>query len=78
LFDSFVESDGVTFDIADTSKRGRGSDSVDKQSLYKVKPEQAAAIKAFIAYANSSKGASKVPPHPTPAALCDYPHIAFL
>ena len=38
LFWSHFDTDGSTYDVADTSKRGRGSDSVDKASLYKVKP----------------------------------------
>jgi hypothetical protein len=55
--------------IADTSKRGRGSYLVDKASLYKMTPEQATAINAFVQLANSSEGAAKVnPSHPTPAA----------
>jgi len=68
LFDSLLESDGATYKISDTSKRGRGSDSVDKASLYKINPGQVEAIKAFIAYSNSSKGAAKVPANvPRPA-----------
>ena len=67
LFLSHFETDGETYEIADTSKRGRGSDSVDKASLYKVAPEQAAAISAFNKFANSSEGAAKVhPSHPQP------------
>jgi len=55
--------------IADNSKRGRGSYLVDKASLYKMTPEQATAINAFVQLANSSEGAAKVnPSHPTPAA----------
>ena len=55
LFNSLFESDGATYAISDTSKRGRGSDEVDKSSLYKVKPEQVAAIRAFIKFSNSSQ-----------------------
>ena len=62
LFWSHFKTDGDTYDVADTSKRGRGSDSVDNASLYKVKPEQTAAISAFIKFANSSQGAAKVSP----------------
>ena len=43
LFESHFETEGETYEITDTSKSGRGSDSVDKAALYKVKPEQAAA-----------------------------------
>jgi hypothetical protein len=56
------DSDGATYNITDTSNRGSGSDSVDTSSLYKVKPAQAAAIRDFIKFANSSQGAAKVPP----------------
>ena len=70
LFWSHFDTDGSTYEVSDTSKRGRGSDSVDKASLYKVKPEQAAAISAFITFANSSEGAAKV----RPSHLNPYPH----
>jgi hypothetical protein len=64
LFWSHFESDGDTYDVTDSSKRGRGSHTVDNSSLYKVKPEQTAAISAFIKFANSSQGAAKVSPNP--------------
>ena len=64
LFWSHFKTDSDTYDVTDTSKRGRGSDSVDNASLYKVKPEQTAAISAFIKFANSSQGAAKVSPSP--------------
>jgi len=60
LYESFVESGGAHYDIADTSKRGRGSDTVDNDSLYNISPEQAEGIKAFITFSNSSQGAAKV------------------
>jgi hypothetical protein len=62
LFWSLYDSDGATYNITDTSNRGSGSESVDTASLYKVKPAQAAAIRDFIKFANSSQGAAKVPP----------------
>ena len=46
---------------------GLGSGNLDprrRASLYKVKPEQTAAISAFIKFANSSQGAAKVSPSP--------------
>ena len=66
LFWSHFKTDGDTYDVADTSKRGRGSDSVDIASLYKVRPDQTAAISAFVKFANSSQGAAKVSPIPKP------------
>ena len=66
LFWSHFKTDGDTYDVADTSKRGRGSDSVDNASLYKVRPDQTAAISAFVKFANSSQGAAKVSPIPKP------------
>ena len=41
-----------------------GADSVDNASLYKVRPDQTAAISAFVKFANSSQGAAKVSPIP--------------
>lgn len=69
LFWSLYDSDGATYNITDTSNRGRGSDSVGNASLYKVKPEQAAAIRDFIQFANSSQGAAKVSSSPTPPCI---------
>ena len=74
LFWSHFETDGGTYEVADISKRGRGSDSVDKVSICKVKPEQAAAISAFIKFANSSEGAAKVNRPPTPSPRSSTPH----
>lgn len=64
LFWSHFKTDGDTYDVADTSKRGRGSDSGDNATLYKAKPDQTAAISAFNKFANSSQGAVKVSPSP--------------
>ena len=36
---SLYDSDCAIYNVTDTSNRGRGSDSVDNSSLYKVKPE---------------------------------------
>ena len=60
MYESYVESGGVRYEIADTSKRGRGSDEVDNASLYNISPEQAEAIESFITFSNSSEGAAKV------------------
>ena len=81
LFWSHFKTDGDTYEIADTSKRGNGSDSVDKATLYKVKPEQSAAISAFIKFSNSSQGSAKViteqlsPPCPHPEPNVALSHI---
>ena len=70
LFWSHFKTDGDTNDVADRSKRGRGSDSVDNASLYEVRPNRIAAISAFIKFANSSQGAAKVSPSPPSQSNC--------
>jgi hypothetical protein len=60
LFWSFIESAGESFDVTDNSKRGSGSDKVDRAKLYKIGEDQSAAIKLFVEYRNSAKGKGKV------------------
>ncbi len=67
LFWSHFKTDGDTYEIADTSKRGNGSDSVDKATLYKVKPEQSAAISAFIKF---SAGPRRTARSSSPSSSC--------
>ena len=40
LFWSFIESAGESFDVTDNSKRGSGSDKVDRAKLYKIGEDQ--------------------------------------
>ena len=60
LFWSYVESNGETFDITDTSSRGNGSSKVDKATLYRINEAKTAKIKEFVEYRNSATGQGKV------------------
>jgi len=62
LFWSYIESDGETFHITDNSGRGRGSETINWASLYKISEEQTAVIKAFVDFRHGTKGACKAPP----------------
>ena len=55
-FKSFCESDGEFIELSDPSNRGRGSPSVDRVSLRKLKPAQLEAIEKFCEHRNDNEG----------------------
>ena len=59
-FLSFLDPEGATYIMGDNSTRGRASASCDRTKLRKLSTAHCDAIRTFIAYRNSSKGAGKV------------------